>query len=35
MAGRLATASDDGGNGARAKIAQTEELLQELGSLGL
>ena len=35
MAGRLATAPDDGGNGAGAKIAQTKELLQELGTLGL
>jgi len=35
MAGRLATAPDDGGSGAGAKIAQTKELLQELGTLGL
>src|SRR5438034_4942426 len=35
VAGRLAAASGHGGNGARSQITQAEELLQELGSLGL
>jgi hypothetical protein len=34
MAGRFAAAADDGGNRARPKIAQPEELLQELGTVG-
>jgi len=35
VAGRLAAAPGHGGNGTRSKITQAEELLQELGSLGL
>jgi hypothetical protein len=35
MAGRFATAAHDGGNRTGAKIAQAEELLQELGTIGL
>jgi hypothetical protein len=35
VAGRLAAASGHGGNGTGSKIAQGEELFQELGSLGL
>jgi hypothetical protein len=35
MAGRLAAAPDYGSNGAGPKITQAEELLQELGTVGL
>ncbi|MEK7407233.1 MAG: hypothetical protein AAB225_19335 [Acidobacteriota bacterium] len=35
MAGGLAAAPGDGRDGTRPKIAQAEELLQELGSFGL
>jgi len=34
MVGRLAAASNGGGNGPRPKIAQSENLLQELGATG-
>src|SRR5712664_3981157 len=35
VAGRFAAAPGHGGNGTRSQITQAEELLQELGSLGL
>jgi hypothetical protein len=35
MAGWLTTAAHHGGNRARAKIAQAQKLLEELGSVSL
>jgi hypothetical protein len=34
MAGRLATLPNHGGNRARSKVSETQELLQELGTAG-
>jgi hypothetical protein len=34
MAGRLATVPGHGGNGSRSQVTETEELLQQLGTVG-